>query len=182
MKKTIQHKANLEYLKNRQAQFSINNLPSIVISIFVVAVTLGLLATILSSFKTNFKAENSNILPNESLTWGGNNTAISLSQSNLAEGSEKFYSNGTLLNIGRNYTIDYAGGKITPLNESSFQWVTNQLNVSFTYKFGNYERNITGYGLTGTNTLASYVPTIALVLVAAIIIGLVFAMFMRKMR
>ena len=85
MKKTIQHKANLEYLKNRQAQFSINNLPSIVISIFVVAVTLGLLATILSSFKTNFKAENSNILPNESLTWGGNNTAISLSQSNLKQ-------------------------------------------------------------------------------------------------
>lgn len=37
--------------------------------------------------------------------------------------------------------------------------------------------NASGYGLTGLNTLGSYVPTIALVAVAAVVIGVVMVFF-----
>ena len=38
---------------------------------------------------------------------------------------------------------------------------------------GSYASNISGFGLNGMNELASWIPTIALVVAAAIIIGLV---------
>lgn len=34
--------------------------------------------------------------------------------------------------------------------------------------------NITGYGLTGTNTLGNWLPTIAIVVGAAVILGIVY--------
>lgn len=40
--------------------------------------------------------------------------------------------------------------------------------------------NTSGYGLTGLNTLASYVPTVALVAVAAIVIGIILVFFSRR--
>ena len=40
--------------------------------------------------------------------------------------------------------------------------------------------NATGYGLTGINTFSSYIPTVALVAVAAVIIGIIFAFFLKR--
>lgn len=40
--------------------------------------------------------------------------------------------------------------------------------------------NASGFGLTGMNTLASYIPTIALVAVAAIVIGIILVFFGRR--
>lgn len=40
--------------------------------------------------------------------------------------------------------------------------------------------NTSGFGLTGMNTLASYIPTIALVAVAAIVIGIIIVFFGRR--
>ena len=39
--------------------------------------------------------------------------------------------------------------------------------------------NTTGFGLTGMNTLAEFIPTIAIVAVAAIIIGIILVFFGR---
>lgn len=40
--------------------------------------------------------------------------------------------------------------------------------------------NASGFGLTGLATLASYVPTIALVAVAAVVIGIILVFFSRR--
>ena len=40
--------------------------------------------------------------------------------------------------------------------------------------------NATGYGLTGVSTLASYVPTIAIVAAAAVVIGIILVFFARR--
>ena len=39
--------------------------------------------------------------------------------------------------------------------------------------------NTTGFGLTGMNTLAEFIPTIAIVAVAAIVIGIILVFFGR---
>lgn len=46
-------------------------------------------------------------------------------------------------------------------------------NVQADQVAGSYSSNISGYGLQGMNELASWIPTIALVVAAAIIIGIV---------
>ena len=40
--------------------------------------------------------------------------------------------------------------------------------------------NATGYGLTSLNTLSSYMPTVALVAVAAVVIGIILVFFGRR--
>ena len=45
---------------------------------------------------------------------------------------------------------------------------------------GGVAYNATGYGLTGLNTMASYVPTVALVAVAAVVIGIILVFFARR--
>ena len=40
--------------------------------------------------------------------------------------------------------------------------------------------NSTGYGLTGMNTMAEFIPTIAIVAVAAIVIGIILVFFGRQ--
>ena len=53
------------------------------------------------------------------------------------------------------------------------QPVANGSNASYAY-------NITGQGLGGVSTLASYLPTIALVSVAAVVIGVILVYFSRR--
>jgi len=40
--------------------------------------------------------------------------------------------------------------------------------------------NATGFGLTGMNTMAEFIPTIAIVAVAAIVIGIILVFFGRR--
>ena len=91
---------------------------------------------------------------------------------------------------GRNYTIDYAGGKIFPLNETSEggdsrglgtgEWITSDLNISYSHLIGSYQRNASTYGLGSVNTLSKWIPTIALVVVIAIIIGVLLFYLARQ--
>ena len=53
-------------------------------------------------------------------------------------------------------------------------------NIQSTQGAGSVAANATGYGLTGINTLASYLPTVSLVAVAAVIVGIIFAFFLSK--
>lgn len=53
-------------------------------------------------------------------------------------------------------------------------------SIQDTQTTDDYAFNATGYGLTGLNTLASYVPTIALVAVAAVVIGIILVFFGRR--
>ena len=53
-------------------------------------------------------------------------------------------------------------------------------NIQSTQTAGSVAANASGYGLTGINTLASYLPTVALVAVAAVVIGIILVFFARR--
>ena len=53
-------------------------------------------------------------------------------------------------------------------------------NIQSTQTSGSVAFNASAYGLTGLNTLASYVPTVALVAVAAVVVGIVLVFFARR--
>ena len=53
-------------------------------------------------------------------------------------------------------------------------------SIQATQVTGSVAANATGYGLTGVNTLASYVPTIAIVAAAAVVIGIILVFFSRR--
>src|SRR3990167_996860 len=121
---------------------------------------------------------------NQSLTWGGNNTAIGLTP-RVIEGSVVLYNNGTKVNKGGNYTL--GGSNIVILNASpsgkvgsQSEWVTVALNVSYMYNFGSSAYNSTQTGLDAQLDFSGFFPIIALTLAGAVIIGIVIRFFNRK--
>ena len=156
----------------------IEGIGTIAISLLIAAVILGLGANILTSIKDTAE-DNTAAFGNQSLTWGGNNTAVSFTNARVVTSSVVLYNNGTTINQGTNYTV--TEGAITILNTTStVNWVEAAINVSYNYRFGSAERNVTDQGIVGQVTMASFLPTIALVAIAAIIIGFVLVMFRRK--
>lgn len=179
-------------LTNRKAQAGIGDLGSFAIAILIGAVILGLGGTILDKIKTT-QTDNTGVLSlNESLTWAGNNTAISFFQESVQTGTVKLYFNGTFINQGANYT--FSGNSIVIVNSTNL-WngsnhsennhnpnliVTNKINVSYSYSFGSSAKNTTEFGLTGVGTMSEFIPTIAIVAVAAIVIGVILVFFGRR--
>lgn len=53
-------------------------------------------------------------------------------------------------------------------------------NIQATQTTNSVAYNTSGFGLTGLSTLGSYVPTIALVAVAAVVVGIVLTFFGRN--
>ena len=161
---------------------------AIIILITIVAISLG--ANILQSIEDD-APNNIAYNLNETLTWAGNNTGINLANGDLVSGSEMVYNNGTKINRGSgaaaNYSMDYAGGVITILNSSTegspagqSEWITNAINVSYNRYYGSYAKNITRYGLRTQNTFAKWMPTIALVLIISVIIGILIMYLARR--
>lgn len=165
----------MRLLKGKKGQV-LGDLPKTAVSLFTVAITLSLLALVLLSF--NQQQLNSAGTSGNNTFAFVNNSPVAVGQSNLVPGSETVW-NGTVLLLPGNYTVNYAGGTITVVNQTTV-WFANNLNISYQYYIGSTAKNITGYGLTANNTLASYMPTVSLVLVAVLIIGLVFTMFRRN--
>ena len=54
------------------------------------------------------------------------------------------------------------------------------VSIQNTQDSGGYAYNATGFGLTGINTLASYQNIVALVAVAAVVVGIVVTFFGRS--
>ena len=176
--------SRLYYNRKGQQQLNISSLGVIALTLVLAAVILGLGATVLDKIKAT-QTDSSNTVDNKTLTWAGNNTAISLGQGRISASSGVLYSNNTLVNnpSDANYTLGDSSITITNVTDNgtaSFEWVTSNLNLTFTYKFGSAARNTTGFGTTGTNTMAEFIPTIAIIAVAAIVIGIVLVMFGRR--
>ena len=93
---------------------------------------------------------------NETLVWGGNNTAITLKNRNIINGTESVYNNNTKLAYG-NYTLTLASGKITFLNSTSLfngstgLLLTNQLNISYIFTSPNATVRQVNISCTGQN-------------------------------
>lgn len=120
---------------------------------------------------------------NITLTWAGNNTAMDLTAGRITPNSERVYNNGSLIaRQSNNYTVNFEGGAIIIKNQSGFgtpEWVTCCINISFDYAYGSTQRNATEFGLTTQNTIAKRLPTIALIIIIAIVIGVLLAYFLR---
>ena len=158
-------------------QIQVENLLVFVILFLIIAITLGLNSEILQDIKDTQENKISND-GNDTITLGVNNTAIVLIQSDLVSGSEKVW-NGTNLLTNGNYTMNYTFG-LFYLNNVSNVVFTDKLNVSYDHYYGSPQKNITQYGLNTQNTLAKWIPTIVLVVIVAVIVGILMFYLVRK--
>ena len=170
---------------------NISSIGAIAITILIAVVMLGLGATILEKIGNTQTDNSATLLNNESLAWAGNNTAISLGQGNIISGTEALYNNGTIVNRGGtlgNYTLS-TSGSITIINHTAegapagqSEWVTNTLNVSYSYSIGSAAKNTSNFGSIGILTMASFIPTLAIIVMAAIVIGILLLFFGKRQK
>lgn len=160
----------------------LKDISGIAITLLVTTIVIALMSSILSSFQTNMEDEVATHL-NVTPTWAGNNTPMDLQATRIFSAS--VYNNGTPVNQGANWSI--TGSSLIVTNQSpsgkvgaQSEWVTDKINVSYSYNIGSVAYNTSTFGLTTTNTIASYLPLLGLVSIAAIIVGIVLVMFMRR--
>ena len=169
---------------------TIGDIGSIAIAILFAAVVLGLGATILEKIKDT-QTDGLADFGNQSLTWAGNNTAIAFSAGDrINPGSVILYNNASKVNRGAGAQANYSvtSSAITIINSSpggasgddSGSWITSDLNASYTYNFGSAARNATDFGIIGTTTMAEFIPTIAIIAMAAVVIGIILVFFGRR--
>ncbi len=79
------------------------------------------------------------LIPNESFLWTKNNSAMKLNQKNIVVDSEILYNNGTKINKGTNYTMNYTNGSIVFLNSTTYwngsisELITTKFNLTYNY-------------------------------------------------
>ena len=146
------------------------------ISIGVAVLVLTVMVLIITAIQGE-TPDASNNYGNQSLTWAGNATEIPWDLPRVVLGSVVLYNNGSKVNQGTNYTVTSDG--ITILNSSGgapapqSEWVTDKLNVSFSYLYGSSARNTTEAGLQSQETFSSFIPLVALAIIGGLIIGIV---------
>jgi len=163
----------------------------IALALLVVAIVIGLSTTILEKIKTTTPDDSSSV--NETLTWGGNNTAIGLNQERAS--GFILYNNATPVNRGSGANANYTttsntitiintsagpGGPGGPAGHNDSDWITSDLNLSYSYLFGSNSRNITVFGVDSQLELAGFLPTVAIIAIASVLLGILFFMFGRK--
>ncbi len=173
-------KGLLKYRKGQQAM-NIASLGVVAISLVVAAVILGLGGTILEKIQGT-QTDNSATIPNnESWTWPGNNTLQAFEQNRVILSSVVVYGNVTKLTLNANYTVSSSGVKIINISANTNDSYELLLyNMTYGYNYGSEAYNSSNYGMTGVATVAEFIPTIAIVAVAAIVIGIILVIFGRK--
>ena len=173
-------------LKGRKGQQALNirSLGAIAITIVIAAVILGLGGTILSKIQDTQTDLSAAIPNNESWTWPGNNTEQGFIQQRVQTDSVIVWGNTTLLILNQNYTVSNSGVSIINLTPGTTGMGADlQLvifNMTYSYNYGSEAFNSSGFGLTGVNTVAEFIPTIAIVAAAAIVIGILLVFFGRR--
>ena len=158
---------------------TLNNLPQIGISILVAAIVMTLGISVLMSMQ-DVQSDAVSSYRNVTLTWAGNNTKMGVGYSRIDTSAVTLWNDSkNALVENTDFTVN-SDDTISVTNTSGWNYLlTNKLNATFRYYYGSYQRNATEYGVLGVDQLAQYVPTIALVAVAALIIGILVFMFGR---
>ncbi len=179
---------NKLYGSRKAQEGTINGIGQVAIALLIAAVILGLGATILDKIKDT-QSDDTASHANETLTWAGNNTAIVLAANRIIESTIILYNNASKVNKGSGVAANYSttSNSITILNSSSGpygtnsgDWITSDLNASYRYKFGSSARNASDFGKVGVVTMSEFIPTIAIVAMAAIVIGIILVFFGRR--
>ncbi len=169
-------------LKYRKAQrtLNINSIGVIAIALLIGAVILGLGATVLDAIQGT-QTDNSATIPNnETWTWPGNNTLQSFEQDRVIQSSVVVWGNVTKFTIDENYTVSSSGVNIINISPGGLGLAATVYNMTYSYNYGSEAYNSSGFGLSGVNTVAEFIPTIAIVAMAAIVIGVLLVFFGRK--
>ncbi len=160
--------------------YELKDLFGLVLVFLVVAIAIGLGADVLTEIRDTQDNNQATLTDNESLTWAGNNTAISLTtQGDIVAGSETVY-NATDKFSTSEYVFNATAATIIFQNTTNATWLTDSLNITYGYLFGSAARNITKYGLTTQITFGKWLPTIALIVIIAIIIGILIVYLARR--
>lgn len=160
---------------SNKAQMNLANLGNIAIALVLAVVIIGVMATILATLQDTQDDNSATRDVNESFTF------INGTKQGFTEGtvtSVTVYNETNIATTGFTFTDD---GITFTLGED-LNWTTDAdgINVTYTYTIGSTARNITLQGQGANLTMASFIPTIAIVAISAIIIGLVLVMFRRR--
>jgi hypothetical protein len=170
---------------------SINELGPIAVLFIVAIVVLVIGANVLSSFSDNYAT--STDVTTEKVT---NDTTIAvingswsyLGHVNLVAGSEVIYNDTEAtkqenqFNVTDDYNINYVDGTIY-INDTTNQHNSQTFsNVSYhwTDRQSSYAYNNTQAGLSSIQILGNWLPTLAIVIVASIIIGTIMIYLYRR--
>lgn len=166
---------------SRKGQMNtINGIGQVAIAILIAAVILGLGGTILSKIQAAQTDASTTILDNQSFNWPGNNTLTSFDIERVQTGSVVVYCNISKFTLGENYTVSSAGVNIINLTPSGIDLSGCLYNITYTYNYGSTARNSTEFGKIGMSTMSEFIPTIAIVAMAGIVIGIILVFFGRK--
>ena len=167
----------------------IKDLATIAILLLTISIIISISATILGDLNTSYDGSATIYSTNETLTVVGGGTLLTgvhLKTGNgivksINNASNYYLTNGTNMSIGTNNYAFNSNGSISVYSGIS---VTDGDLFNFTYNYditdGNVMYNATGYGNQSQEELGSWLPTIALVIIAAIIIGII-ALYFRVM-
>ncbi len=170
-------------MKNKKGVISLREVPTAVMLLVTIGILLGIGALILATMQDTQKNSISNTAANEthpvgnaSATYLGfavnssgpdyflvsiDNVINTTSGANIEAGNYSFNANGS---------IDWIGNATWSIN------LTDQVDISYTYSTRDLDSfyNITGSANEGLENFSDFQPIIAIVIAAAVILGLVF--------
>src|SRR3990167_1137724 len=156
-----------------------------IVSIVVLLIAVGIIISV--SFKTqsnlqDVAQDDTATTPNNVSVTFANNTGFFLGNQRIVSGSVVAWNATAGKNpvklLSGNYTVDYEGGSITFLNSSTttFNDSVGGINVTYGYKIGSLERNLTTQSKAGLKVISDFQPTfgtlIAVFVVITILVGL----------
>ena len=163
--------------KSKKAQqFNLMSLVSVGVGFVILGIVLSLCASLLKGVGDT-SSDSVAFFGNQSLTWAGNNTPISLVEGRVIAGSAVLYNDGVIVNLGSNYSINNGAITITNYSTNAPNWITDKLNLSYSYNYGSVARNQTYYSTNAILTMSSYQVVVAFAMVAAIITGIILLYF-----
>ena len=170
---------------SRKAQMNtISGIGQIAIAILIAAVILGLGGTILSKIQTTQSDAVATTPNNQSFTWQGNDTRVDFTlgePGRIQTSTVVVYCDVSTFTLGENYTVSSEGVNIINLTTGGTDFLDAcSYNMSYAYNFGSSARNASAFGKTGVATMSEFIPTIAIVAMAAIVIGIILVFFGRK--
>ncbi len=161
----------------------LEELPTLVRIIAVVALIAGMFAIILDQFQ--IQQETTTVVVNDSITFAaldtfydleGNDSItyyVRLVNSSMTMRNDSIYPDGDIARAG-NWSVNIATGQIRALSGGNVTAGDNW-NVSHSYVYGSEARNIYGEGLTGVLEITSWLDLVALAVMAGILLYIIMA-------
>ncbi len=166
---------------NKKGLYEVSSLGALAIVLVVAAITISIGSQVISGVNEQID-DVARTKTNDTFTIV-NNTPIALSDRGVCDFSNLVIvtirndstPNDGIMGIG-NYSVNQAGSVNFSLTTNA---AAGSYNVTYTYTEGDSGCNATLGGLDATQTMGSWLDTIALIVVAAVVIGIIASSFGR---